>query len=798
MHPSLSPDLSAAAAFLESIAGKPDPEMLFVCLPDKKGPDGKPLPGGMPVHIRGRLTDVLPRLVAENAANKGVFVTINEVIGNTRKGTDVIALRAVFIDQDQPPFIEPAQCHVPPSIMVNSGRGRHTYWLLKEGQRLADFSGAQRRLIARYNSDPAVTDLPRIMRVPGFFHMKGQYPVKVEYFDVDPTGNAVYSLDEATYSLPQDPRGHENQAASPVGYRLAGGGTRLVTRRDLLQLSKAKGTPGWTADILKAICATDQPFIDPAVSKNVDDTITRFLAWLAYRYPDANVSALFPVLAPAWAMLSAEDARAGRLVYTTDDLHRKMESAWRYVHEKRSNEIEADPWLDLVARDHDGSLVASRANLEIIFRHHPEWRGVIAFDDRFRRLVYRQNAPWMGKPWTPKLPDDSEAFPGLSDTPVLEQHAGLVAAWFGAAEGVYLTRLTTTAIHEAIEAVAMENRFDSFREWLDSQTWDGTFRLQSWLHRYLGADDSEWTQAVGARWMIAGAARVLEPGCKVDEMLVLEGSQGTRKSSALRALAGPEFFSDSMPRNGDPTDVFTSCIGPVIMEIPEIDGWNRRREASEIKAFLSKQTDRFRPKFGRREIEAPRRLVFAGSTNEHEWLFDPTGGRRFWPVPVADRAAVGSRSVCDVDGLAADRGQLWAEAAFYVRAGMPWHLVGPEAALARTQQSARRESDPWEDTIRSYLDPKSPEPITGIIRRNTVTSSEILTRVMEIDKGKWSPVDTRRVGAILRGMGFDRVKSNGSHFWRRVGSHSDTPEVAGVPQSAYPVPMKTDGGALSN
>jgi hypothetical protein len=159
--------------------------------------------------------------------------------------------------------------------------------------------------------------------------------------------------------------------------------------------------------------------------------------------------------------------------------------------------------------------------------------------------------------------------------------------------------------------------------------WDGVERLDRWLSTYLGADDSDYSRAVGSRWLISAVARTFQPGAKADCCLILEGPQGIRKSTALRTIAG-EYFTDELADLGS-KDAAMQTRGVWIIELSELDSLSHA-EVARIKAFMSRTTDRFRPPYGMRLVESPRQCVFAGTVNHGTYLRDETGGRRFWPI----------------------------------------------------------------------------------------------------------------------------------------------------------------------
>jgi putative DNA primase/helicase len=231
------------------------------------------------------------------------------------------------------------------------------------------------------------------------------------------------------------------------------------------------------------------------------------------------------------------------------------------------------------------------------------------------------------------------------------------------------------------------------RDYLGALAWDGVARIETWACRYLGAEDTAFNRNVGALWLISAVARIFRPGVKAD-MLVLEGPQGARKSTALKILAGENWFTDELPDLGS-KDAAMHMQGVWIIEIAELDAIGKA-EVSRIKAFLTRTTDRFRPPYGRYTIEVPRQCVFAGTVNPDTYLRDETGNnRRFWPVRCV---------TIDIDALARDRDQLWAEAVARFRADAIWWLDTPEVvAAASAEQDKRYQADVWGDLIDHWI-----------------------------------------------------------------------------------------------
>ena len=186
--------------------------------------------------------------------------------------------------------------------------------------------------------------------------------------------------------------------------------------------------------------------------------------------------------------------------------------------------------------------------------------------------------------------------------------------------------------------------------------------------------------------------------------MILEGAQGIRKSTALRTLAG-EYFTDELADLGS-KDAAMQTRGVWIIELSELDSLSHS-EVARIKAFMSRTTDRFRPPYGMRLVESPRQCVFAGTVNHSTYLRDETGGRRFWPVACAR---------IDVDALARDRDQLWAEAKARFDAGVVWWLETVELVqMAVDQQVDRYEGDPWEEVIAPWVESQASVSISEVL-----------------------------------------------------------------------------------
>jgi len=383
-----------------------------------------------------------------------------------------------------------------------------------------------------------------------------------------------------------------------------------------------------------------------------------------------------------------------------------------------------------------GGALAVVANALTALRHAPEWQGVLRFNESSLATIVKLAPPFEKAPTLPFIWGD--------------EHDVLTAAWFQH-QGISVNKDIAA---QAVHAVAREHSFHPIREYLNSLEWDGVKRIDDWLTLYLGADPSEYARAVGAKFLIGGVARVYRPGIKNDTCPIFEGPQGALKSTALRTLAGTDFFADDIAELGSKDSVMQTR-GVWIIELGELDAMTRG-EVSRIKAFMSRQVDRIRPPYGRRVIEAPRECVFAGTVNKETYLKDETGGRRFWPVKCG---------VIRIPELARDRDQLWAEARDRFRTGEKWWLDNQALAeFAAEEVRARYEGDPWDDLISEWVqDPAQRSdqghpaaPLTST--PEYVTVRDVLIHCIGKRPDAWVQADQTRVARSLTAMGWKRFQ----------------------------------------
>jgi putative DNA primase/helicase len=297
---------------------------------------------------------------------------------------------------------------------------------------------------------------------------------------------------------------------------------------------------------------------------------------------------------------------------------------------------------------------------------------------------------------------------------------------------VYSLTAPTSVIHEAVGWAAMRRRVHPVREWLSSLEWDGTPRVERWLITYCSAIDTPLVCAVGKAWIVQAVARAMEPGCKADAVLILQGVQGCRKSTTCKVLGG-EWFRDS-DIDLSSKDRYSALEGAWIYELGELDAM-RKADARALKAFVSSQVDSYRPSYGRNVRDTPRTTVFVGTTNDHEFLVDATGSRRYLVAEVGQ---------CYPERLEEDRDQLWAEALTLYRAGVPWYLDAVSEEERAEQAEAFAPVDSWDTAISKWAKEQ----------RFPWALSEVWTGALGHDRTNASRADDMRMASILRRHGY--------------------------------------------
>ena len=381
----------------------------------------------------------------------------------------------------------------------------------------------------------------------------------------------------------------------------------------------------------------------------------------------------------------------------------------------------AGGWKDYLQRTGNGQLIPHPINVTLILGNDERWKGVISEDLFSAKTVKRRATPYGGQAGEWSDLDDMRT-----------------SQWLASEYGL---RIKTLSVLEGVSVVANDNRYHPVREYLEGLSWDGQPRLRTWLKDRLGGvplvAPPGYVEAVGVRYLISAVARVMVPGAKADCVLILEGLQGKGKSTALKILGG-EWYMDTPFPLGD-KEAYQMIRGKWLIELGELDAFNKA-ESTKAKQFFSASFDTFRASYARRTVDVPRQCVFAGTTNQDEYLKDPTGNRRYWPV---------SCTFVDLEGLRADRDQLWAEAMHLYKLGEPWWPQEAELPWFVAEQDARHQADAWEFPILKWLE-TNPDKV--------VTTDTLLEKALNLDLGHWGRPEQTRVGQIMHRLGWRRER----------------------------------------
>lgn len=390
-----------------------------------------------------------------------------------------------------------------------------------------------------------------------------------------------------------------------------------------------------------------------------------------------------------------------------------------------------------------------RENVFILLTEHPTLAGLVAYDEFAHRVMKTRSPPWDTTPgeWTTN--DDY-----------------LLGLWIS--ETIRLTIRAEATLVAGVAMAAFAKRYHPVLQYLKGlPAWDEVERLPHWLNECLGAEDTTYSRLVGTWFVMGMVRRIQQPGCQMDYMVVLEGFQGKRKSTALRTLVGnDDWFADTPIRIGD-KDAMLSLAGKWLYEVGELDSFNRA-EVTAVKQYVSSRVDRVREPFARRSTDRPRSGVFAGSTNQSEYFKDPTGARRFWPVAC--------NGEIDIAKLAEWRDQLFAEAL--------WRLASDDHEVRRyyptreetehylvPEQEQREIGDPWFERIAVWVDThqKFGDTVQEVCEMESFTAHELLTKALGVpmDRIDGARQMSTRVGIVMHKLGWGKRRDpKPPRLWR--------------------------------
>lgn len=374
-----------------------------------------------------------------------------------------------------------------------------------------------------------------------------------------------------------------------------------------------------------------------------------------------------------------------------------------------------------------GEARACEHNADLILSAAPELRGALRWNEVSKQVEVR-SGPLAGV--------------------AREDLAGAAAGWL---QREYEFFGSAQMVGAALLRVARLSPYDPVKEYLEECAWDGRPRLDSFFEEYLGAEGTPYVRSVSRRWLVGLVARAMDPGCKHDTVLILEGPQGAGKSQALEALVGRENFLDTALTLGD-KDAMLAIAGAWLVELGELASF-KRAESNKVKQFITSRTDKYRPPYAAVTVESPRRCVLCGTTNDRVYLTDQTGNRRYLPVRVGRVRP---------DLIRRDRDMVLAEAVAAWAAGERWWHEDGEAAAAAQEVLARLDVEPHAAAVERWWYGMEPAR-----RPREVAQLDVAEMALKLPVDRVTHSVRVALGRAMSDLGFERRRrmQSGATSW---------------------------------
>lgn len=342
-------------------------------------------------------------------------------------------------------------------------------------------------------------------------------------------------------------------------------------------------------------------------------------------------------------------------------------------------------WASNLSLTKSGSIEVTIDNLVLILENDPNLKGSMAMNLFTNKMCIVGDLPWR------KCSDP------LNGTSWTDADDAAIRRYVEKTYGLY----SKGKLDDAIMTTMDQNSFHPIRNYLSGLRWDGEQRAERLFIDVFGAQDDEYTRAVTRKWLTGAVTRVMRPGCKFDNMVVLVGAQGIGKSY-MGKLLGKNWYSDTF-NTFQGKESYEQLSGAWIIEMGELSAM-KRAEVEGIKLFISKQEDMYRAAYAHHTKENKRQCVFYGTTNDDDFLRDRTGNRRFWPIRCS--VTEPSRSVFDLKPEDIDN--IWAEVKVWYDEGESLYLDAKMSEQAAEVQQTYTEDDPRIGEVEQYLDKPVP------------------------------------------------------------------------------------------
>jgi putative DNA primase/helicase len=434
---------------------------------------------------------------------------------------------------------------------------------------------------------------------------------------------------------------------------------------------------------------------------------------------------------------------------------------------------EYEPWMDKLAyrEDDEGNrdFYDIDANVISALLYCPDWTGVVRWNEFANRLEVTRDPPWFTED-APQARTDGSPYPDWC-----EQDDLRLVAWF---QRKLKMNVTPPTAYRCARLVADKFRYHPVRDYLNGLVWDGKPRLIEWLIRYCNAGSKpaqpeEYLKRVGPWFLISAVARIYQPGCQADHIIILEGEQGAGKSTLASILAVKEEWFAVHAVDFHDKDAYQVLRGHWILELSEL-GNIKKGDTSKHKQFISQRTDTYRESYGTHVKHYKRQCVFVGTVDEGEYLKDDKN-RRFWPVNV---------SHIDLDAVRQDVDQLWAETVAAYRENTHWYPNkndSDESDMLKEEQEKRLTPDPWRDLIAETLRDRLHRAIMANSEKFEchITMGELLAAVHITVDLQGDGRHSVKLGKIVHSLGWEKEQS------RTGGADGKKRDQAGKRQRSY-------------
>ena len=373
-----------------------------------------------------------------------------------------------------------------------------------------------------------------------------------------------------------------------------------------------------------------------------------------------------------------------------------------------------------LVEDHKGQPVMNTENIVRILKGHPEFKGKLRYDSFRNILEIHRNDRW----------EEMKDHESIN----IQTRISVLFPLFA--------KVSKLMTEDALNKVIHDNEIDSASDYFKSLKWDGVPRLDTWLCKAFGVNDDEYHRAIGSNYLKGLAKRAREPGSKFDYVLVLEGSQGVMKTTALEELGK---FNDynahtEITMSAGSKDFLMAFKGKLIVEFSEGETLSRS-ETKQLKSIITTRYDNYREPYGRKSKDHPRQCVFAMTTNEDNYLKDDTGNRRWLPVKVMSE-------VCDIEWIKNNREQLYAEAHYRVMELKETTWEFPKELLEQAQDDRRVEDTNADLVLAWYKGLYQTQRDNGITVRDAFNGA---IRSLETFKS-FDKLEEMRIGGVLKGF----------------------------------------------